>query len=138
MADFSSNSSPHHKSNKDLVQSRQKHNSYLSNLTCSTTISSNTLPVINPKLTRDNHRFWKSQILFAVGAHDLEDHLTRLISCPTPFIRVQSAGPTFEVVKKPNPEFHLWKKTDKLLVSWLLSSISESIFSLFWSFSFEE
>ena len=48
------------------------------------------LQVINPKLTRDNYRhnyrFWRSQVLFTVGAHGLEEHLTGLIPCLEPLL----------------------------------------------------
>lgn len=33
------------------------------------------------------------------------------------------------IVKKQNPKYHKWKKLDKLLMSWLVASISESTFS---------
>ncbi|XP_031282072.1 uncharacterized protein LOC116140601 [Pistacia vera] len=93
-------------------------------------MASSTLPVISPKLTRDNYRFWKSQILFVAGSHDLGEHLTGLISCPTPFIKIQSESSYGVTEKKPNPAYVQWKKTDKSLVSWLLGSISESMFSV--------
>lgn len=44
----------------------------------------------SPKLTRNNYRdncwFWRSQILFVVGAHESKDQLTDLIPCPEPLI----------------------------------------------------
>lgn len=33
------------------------------------------------------------------------------------------------IVNKQNPKYHKWKKLDKLLMSWLVASISESMFS---------
>lgn len=49
---------------------------------------STNLQAISPKLIKGNYRFWRSQVLFAVGAHELEDHLTGLDPCPSPFSRV--------------------------------------------------
>lgn len=44
---------------------------------------------ITPKLTRSNYQFWKSQVLSAVGAHDLVEYLAGIMPCPAPFIRVR-------------------------------------------------
>ncbi|XP_031260618.1 uncharacterized protein LOC116118789 [Pistacia vera] len=86
------------------------------NLTNTAPMSSSTLPTISPKLTRNNYRLWKSQILFAVGSHDLEEHLTGLVSCPSPFIKVQAESSDGATEKKPNPAHNHWKKVDKVLV----------------------
>ncbi|XP_031265813.1 alcohol-forming fatty acyl-CoA reductase-like [Pistacia vera] len=57
----------------------------------------------------------KSQILFAVSSQDLEEHLTGLVSCLAPFIKVQVESPDGATEKKPNPAHSYLKKVDKLL-----------------------
>ncbi|XP_031273839.1 uncharacterized protein LOC116132327 [Pistacia vera] len=97
-------------------------------------IFSSTLQVITPKLTKnnykDNYRFWRSQVLSAVGAHELEDHLTGSIPCPDLIIVSDndSSSQSSETLTKEkiNPAYVAWKKTNKFLVTWLLASISES------------
>ena len=76
--------------------------------------------------------------MFAVGSHELEDHLLGKIACPPPLILAESSvdndlNELKEDVRvrsdKINPDFVMWKRTDKFIVSWLLASISESVFS---------
>ncbi|XP_031284203.1 uncharacterized protein LOC116142926 [Pistacia vera] len=65
---------------------RMFHNSVNNSFNLTSSAISSSLQVINPKLTLDNYKFWCSQVLFAVGAHELEDHLTGLVPYPTPLI----------------------------------------------------
>lgn len=64
---------------------------------------------------------------FIAGAYDLKDHLTGLSPCPSPFIFVKNETDT-GTIKQSNLDYHLWKHCDKLLLSWLLASILESMF----------
>ena len=41
-----------------------------------------------------------------------------------------NASASSTVVSQENPEFHVWRKQDQMLLSWLLSSISIEILSL--------
>lgn len=50
-----------------------------------------------------------------------------MLQCPSPFVVLPNESGTS--VKQPNPHFNIWKRYDKLLMSWLLASISESMFS---------
>lgn len=61
-----------------------------------------------------------------MGAHDLEDHLTGLSPCPSSVIFVNNDDENCKM-KQPNPHYHMCKKCDKLLMSWLLASISELV-----------
>lgn len=63
---------------------------------------------------------------FIAGAYDLKDHLTGLSPCPSPFIFVKNETDT-GTIKQSNLDYHLWKHCDKLLLSWLLASILESV-----------
>lgn len=96
------------------------------------TISSSNLQVISSKLSRTNYSFWKYQVLSNVANHDLEEHLIRLLPQPTQFIQVRSVDPSSSsvLVKKTNPEYLIWKKIDRMLICWLIASISEDIFPI--------
>ena len=41
-----------------------------------------------------------------------------------------NASASSTVASQENPEFHVWRKQDQMLLSWLLSSISIEILSL--------
>lgn len=82
---------------------------------------------MSSRLTEENYHYWRAQVLVTVGAHDLEDHLIGLSPCPSPFIFVKNVNES-SALKQPNPQYHVWKKCDKLLMSWLLASILESMF----------
>lgn len=58
----------------------------------------------------------------------MREHLTSLVSCPAAFVYVKSET-TLNDVKQPNVEYYVWKRFDKLLMSWLLASIYEDMFS---------
>ena len=82
-----------------------------------------TLAPINIKLDRLNYMFWKSQILPAARAHDLEAFLLITKSKPNEVI-ADSSNP---VVSINNLEYVSWMRIDQFVMSWLLSSISEQM-----------
>lgn len=81
------------------------------------------LPNLHPlqiRLDRTNYAFWRVQILSTVRAHCLDDLLDKAPQIPIQFLpnsRDQAI----------NPEFVTWKRRDQYLVSWMLSSIGESM-----------
>lgn len=93
-----------------------------------------TLQPVTPKLTDENYRYWRTQALLAAGAHDLEEHLTGLVTCPLPFVYVKSDNDDGDI-KTRNSEYYMWKRYDKLLMGWLISSVSENLFSLVSNYS---
>lgn len=80
------------------------------------------LRAVTAKLNEDNFHDCRAQVLFTGGVHELEDLLTRVLACTSPFV----LGIT---VKQTNPQFHAWKRYDKLL-SWLLALVFETMFSV--------
>lgn len=88
-----------------------------------------TLQVINHKLTEDNYRYWRAQVLYTiVGPFDLDEQLPVVIACPSPFVIVENDA-CENIVKKLNLDYHRLKKLNKLLMSRLVASISQSMFS---------
>lgn len=74
-----------------------------------------------------NYAYWKSQIFPALRAYELEGLVTGEKPCPSPFIS-QKLDDSGKFVEQSNSEYTLWKKLDQFLVSWLISSISETMF----------
>ncbi|KAL5822667.1 hypothetical protein ACOSQ3_020583 [Xanthoceras sorbifolium] len=77
------------------------------------------------KLDCGNYIYWKAQVLPAIEAFELDDFIFGLKPTPPKFIEVVSSNGYKETVI--NKEFTSWRKADKLLVYWLLSTISPSI-----------
>ena len=100
-----------------------------------------TLTLIPLKLDRENYFYWRSLVLPSVRAFDLEDFLFGTRSCPAKFISLQSgegssilAAPlqigslaSTMIPRRLNPEYLAWMRTDQALMSWLLSSIYETM-----------
>lgn len=86
------------------------------------------LTPLSIKLDRNNYSFWRSQVLPAVRAYDLEGFLLGTVPCPPRFVDNTTDGPVPGEVRQINVGFALWLRADQLLVSWLLNSISESMF----------
>ncbi|KAK6131406.1 hypothetical protein DH2020_034849 [Rehmannia glutinosa] len=88
-----------------------------------------TEPVVQPqsqlvtiKLTESNYLMWQQQILAAVTGYGLEDFLTGAKKAPPEYVTGTNAA-----TQTLNPAYTTWKRQDQLLVSWLLSSLSESV-----------
>ena len=77
-----------------------------------------TLPSASIRLNRSNYNLRRSQILPTVRAYDLENYLLGTITPPVKFVNDQSTV---------NPAYSQWLRLDQFLLSWLLSSISESM-----------
>ncbi|KAG8501432.1 hypothetical protein CXB51_003747 [Gossypium anomalum] len=73
------------------------------------------------KLTEANFLLWKHQLLLILEGYDLEGFVQGTIPIPSPFI----AGADGHLVD--NPLFLTHKKQDKLLASWLLSTVSDDV-----------
>ena len=100
---------------------------------------STTLAPIPLKLERENYSYWRSLILPSIRAFDLEDFLIGTRPCPPRFLTLQfgegspdsqlqigSMTPAM-VAQRVNLEYLIWMRTDQALMSWLLSSITESM-----------
>ena len=84
------------------------------------------LQAINPKLSEENYRYWRAQVLYTVGAHNLRDHLIGVLACLIQCIVTKDDSGT--LLQQPNPKYSIWKRYDDLLMSWLMALISESMF----------
>ncbi|KAL5752135.1 hypothetical protein ACOSQ2_022642 [Xanthoceras sorbifolium] len=79
------------------------------------------------KLDHINYNYWRMQVLPAIHAFDLEDFVLTCKKCPEKYIQSQLEGSN-EFEQTISEDFLLWKKVDQLIVCWLFSTLSESIF----------
>lgn len=75
------------------------------------------------KLGNDNFLMWKVQIEFALEGHELESFILEDTEPPPKKIPVANDSN----VTKLNPAYAKWKKQDRLISSWLLGSMTDSI-----------
>lgn len=76
---------------------------------------------ISLKLDRTNYAFWRNQILSTTRAYGFDDLLDKFSTPPLQFLTAISGE------HHTNPDFLSWIRRDQYLVSWMLSSISESM-----------
>ncbi|KAK6131838.1 hypothetical protein DH2020_034412 [Rehmannia glutinosa] len=95
----------------------------------STTTSSPPVQIIQPqsqlivtKLTEHNYLIRKQQVLYAVRGYGIEEYLTGDITPPRKFVTSLDTSRSVS-----NPEYATFQRQDELLVSWLLSSLSDNI-----------
>ncbi|KAH9726247.1 retrovirus-related pol polyprotein from transposon RE1 [Citrus sinensis] len=89
-------------------------------------ITSNTYVFTTPiKLTQNNFMLWRSQVVSSTRANELEGFINGSYTCPPRCFT--SPGPNQTVVTHQNLEYQIWKKQDHILLSWLLSSLSEGV-----------
>lgn len=79
------------------------------------------------KLDNSNFLIWGQQVISAIRGHCLQSFVFNGPSTIPP--RFLSQGDA--VLRRVSPEFQNWKRQDQLLMSWLLSSMSESILPRF-------
>jgi hypothetical protein len=72
------------------------------------------------KLTRSNHPFWKAQIVPTLQAHDLFGHVDGSLECPAEELPDSTTG-----IMKANPAYASWYQKDKVVLSILISSLTE-------------
>lgn len=81
------------------------------------------LPQIAMCLNRTNFAYWRSLVLPAIRAHDLDGFLLGTRRRPEALI----PDPSSPSQMISNPEFNVWIRLDQFLMSWLLASISEAM-----------
>lgn len=82
------------------------------------TMSTSSIPSITiaVKLTSTNYLLWKTQLQPILCVYDLMEHVDG--SSSTPLVVLDVA---------PNPTYQSWMKRDQLVLSWIISAISESL-----------
>ncbi|KAL5734368.1 hypothetical protein ACOSP7_032229 [Xanthoceras sorbifolium] len=81
------------------------------------------------KLDENNYIHWKTQILLAVNALDLENFIDETKTPPSQFIAVQVSNRNggVRVEQQLNPAYQNWKKSDQILLFWLISILSQKV-----------
>jgi hypothetical protein len=80
--------------------------------------------LITIKLTRDNYLLWKAQIIPYLRGQHLYGFIDGTKPAPASSLAVQDSGPTAAL---PNPDFYIWHTQDQMILSALISSLSETV-----------
>lgn len=76
------------------------------------------------KLDRTNYSFWKTQVIPALRAHNLEGFILGTNVCPP---RFNNTTGVLNEPKQVNLAFSLWVRTDQSIMSWLIKPLFEMI-----------
>uniref|UniRef100_A0A2N9GH75 Reverse transcriptase Ty1/copia-type domain-containing protein n=1 Tax=Fagus sylvatica TaxID=28930 RepID=A0A2N9GH75_FAGSY len=99
-----------------------------SSSTISTTNAPTSLPhiqhLITIKLTRDNYLLWKAQIIPYLRGQHLYGFIDGTKPAPASSLAVPDSGTTAAL---PNPDFYIWHTQDQMILSALISSLSETV-----------
>nr|CDH30699.1 putative Ty1-copia-like retrotransposon [Cercis chinensis] len=79
------------------------------------------------KLDRNNFLIWRNQLLNIVVANGYEDILEGTRSCPYQWIAVTDTASTTHGSVILNPEYVLWQRQNRLVMSWIYSSLTEQM-----------
>ncbi|EPS74051.1 hypothetical protein M569_00705, partial [Genlisea aurea] len=82
---------------------------------------------ISTKLVSTNYPQWSEMAMGLAESQGLAGHLTGESPAPAQFITSTAEGSS---VTSTNPSFTKWKTADRLLRSWLLSTISDEVWPL--------
>ena len=81
------------------------------------------LPSLNQPLAvkqdSDNYLMWKNQLLNVIIANGLENFIDGTNPCPARYLDHQ--------MLVENPQFTQWQRTNRLVMSWLYASLTESV-----------
>uniref|UniRef100_A0A2N9FV86 Retrotransposon Copia-like N-terminal domain-containing protein n=1 Tax=Fagus sylvatica TaxID=28930 RepID=A0A2N9FV86_FAGSY len=80
--------------------------------------------LITIKLNRDNYLLWKAQIVPYLRGQHLYGFIDGTKPAPPPSLAVQASCTTAVL---PNPEFYTWHTQDQMILSALISSLSETV-----------
>ena len=69
------------------------------------------------KLDKDDYMLWRTQMENIIYTNDFEDHIEGLTVCIS---KTTSNG-------EMNPEFILWRRFDRMIFSWIYSSLTSEI-----------
>ena len=85
------------------------------------------------KLDQNNFILWRTQILTSIKGNGLEGFVNGDRKCPDKFLSIfnteETSGSDVSESRSVNPEFVAWMKTNQLLLSWMMSSIQQSLLS---------
>ncbi|KAF6147395.1 hypothetical protein GIB67_041215 [Kingdonia uniflora] len=84
--------------------------------------SPNVHPFLPIKLSETNYLLWKSQFIPLLKGYNLYDYVTDASSYPTQFLSDKDGVPGTQ-----NPAYTSWYRKDQLLLSWILSSLTELV-----------
>ena len=111
----SSDSSSNQSRNQSSVSTKTMDFSYLVK-----TLSLN----LTLKLEHNNFIYWRTQVITTIEVFGLEGMINREKQPPPKVLLIRSGD---EVEQQENPEYVNWRKTDKLLMSWIFSTLTINV-----------
>lgn len=90
--------------------------------------------VVSLKLTPENYPLWKTQLMHYFHGQDLYGHLDGTL-IPPPRMLITSHNDTGTVSQNPNPAYSHWLRQDSLILSTLMSSMTEGVLAQIISYS---
>ncbi|KAI4297344.1 hypothetical protein L6164_037238 [Bauhinia variegata] len=86
-----------------------------------TTFSPSSFPTLSIKLDKDNYFLWRTTILSALKAFDMDRYVNGDITTPPQYVQVASTNnESLELTQTiVNPEYTTWKKTNRLVLLWI-------------------
>ncbi|KAI4332160.1 hypothetical protein L6164_017090 [Bauhinia variegata] len=91
--------------------------------------SPSSFPTLSIKLDRDNYLLWRTTILSALEAFDMDRYVNADITAPPQYIQVASTNNESPELTQTivNPKYTTWKKTDRLVLLWIKSLTTNKI-----------
>jgi hypothetical protein len=81
---------------------------------------------IQVKLSRENYPSWRTQIVPYLEGNELYGFVTGEMPCPSKFISTIAIA-TIPSVLTPNPDYSAWYHQDKIVLSALISTLTEDV-----------
>jgi hypothetical protein len=76
------------------------------------------------KLTKDNYRLWRAQVLPAICAAQLEGFIDGSKSVLVKILEVEKDS---KKMKVPNPDFAVWRMRDQHVLTYLVTLLSQEV-----------
>jgi hypothetical protein len=89
-----------------------------------------TLMPVSEKLTRNNHRLWRAQVLAVLRGAQLAGFLDGTNKAPAEKVQIvkKSGKGEDEAEEASNPALDLWKAHEQQVLSYLLTLVSHDVF----------
>ncbi|KAL5765599.1 hypothetical protein ACOSP7_016216 [Xanthoceras sorbifolium] len=81
------------------------------------------------KLDKSNYIYWKTPVMPAIRALNLEDYISSSAAILEAYIEVHThvEGEETLIQKQVNPAYSHWKKSDQILLCWLLETLNQGV-----------
>ncbi|XXG47003.1 hypothetical protein AAC387_Pa02g1716 [Persea americana] len=85
---------------------------------------------VSIKLSQTNCLLWRTQMLGLIESQDMMCFVNGTLAAPSETITTPDSSSPSSKKEIENPEFHLWRCSDRLLRGWLTGTMNEEALSL--------